>query len=77
MFSSKPNTLAGFEPGYSIPEADAMSTAPRWLRHFKNILKSQTFFLGNDRLLSRLTWFLYKREIAVIVAVGSQLGARI
>jgi hypothetical protein len=25
----KPSTLAGFEPGSSIPQADVMSTAPR------------------------------------------------
>jgi hypothetical protein len=30
MFPKKPNTLAGFEPGSSVPEADAMSTPP-WL----------------------------------------------
>jgi hypothetical protein len=29
MFPHKPNTLAGFEPGSSFPQADAMSTAPR------------------------------------------------
>jgi hypothetical protein len=28
-FPLKPYTLAGFEPGSSDPEADAMSTAPR------------------------------------------------
>jgi hypothetical protein len=27
--SLKPYTVAGFEPGSSVPEADAMSTAPR------------------------------------------------
>jgi hypothetical protein len=29
MFPLQPYTLAGFEPGSSVPEADAMSTAPR------------------------------------------------
>jgi hypothetical protein len=29
MFFLKPYTLAGFEPGSAVPEADAMSTAPR------------------------------------------------
>jgi hypothetical protein len=29
IFLKKPNTLAGFEAGSSVPEADAMSTAPR------------------------------------------------
>jgi hypothetical protein len=28
MFSLKPYTLVGFEPGPSVPEVDAMSTAP-------------------------------------------------
>jgi hypothetical protein len=28
MFSKKTSTLAGFEPGSSVPEVDAMSTAP-------------------------------------------------
>jgi hypothetical protein len=28
-FSNNLITLAEFEPGYSVPEADAMSTAPR------------------------------------------------
>jgi hypothetical protein len=28
-FPLKPYTLAGFEPGSSVSEADAMSTAPR------------------------------------------------
>jgi hypothetical protein len=27
--SLKPYSLGGFEPGSSVPEADAMSTAPR------------------------------------------------
>jgi hypothetical protein len=29
MFFLKPYTLAGFEPGPAVSEADAMSTAPR------------------------------------------------
>jgi hypothetical protein len=29
IFSLKPYTLAGFEPGSSVPEANVMSTAPR------------------------------------------------
>jgi hypothetical protein len=29
MFFLKPYTLAGFEPGSAVSEADAMSTAPR------------------------------------------------
>jgi hypothetical protein len=29
VFPCKPDTLAGFEPGSSVPDSDAMSTAPR------------------------------------------------
>jgi hypothetical protein len=36
-FPKNPNTLAGFEPGSSAPEADAMSTEPR---------RQRTFFKG-------------------------------
>jgi hypothetical protein len=36
--SLKPYTLAGFEPGCSVPEADAVSTAPPRQVQFKLFL---------------------------------------
>jgi hypothetical protein len=42
MFPKKPNTLAGFEPGSSVPEADAMSTASR--RHDNKAKKCHNRF---------------------------------
>jgi hypothetical protein len=39
MFSLKPYTLAGFEPGSSVPEADAMSRAARALTSFFQFFK--------------------------------------
>jgi hypothetical protein len=46
-FSKKPYTLAGFEPGSSFPQADAMATAPR--RHLDVLTtldRSYTRFLA-------------------------------
>jgi hypothetical protein len=49
--SLKPNTLAGFEPGSSFPEAAAMTIAPRfhampWQKSFEVVGKSGFVALG-------------------------------
>jgi hypothetical protein len=41
-FPQKPNILAGFEPGSSVPEADAMSTAPHHKDHFNTGIVNNT-----------------------------------
>jgi hypothetical protein len=39
----------GFEPGSSVAEADAMSTAPG--RHFKNSCSNALVFKRNERVI--------------------------
>jgi hypothetical protein len=46
MFALKPSTLAGFNPGPSVSEADTMSTAPRRQRpilYFKKLSHRDEF----------------------------------
>jgi hypothetical protein len=54
-FYQKNHTSAGFEPGSSVPEAEAMSVAPRLHKTFlfpsrdKNVLARQEFNLCDKR----------------------------
>jgi hypothetical protein len=49
MFSQKPCTLAGFEPGSSVPEADGISNVPR-LQGYRYIRGIDTYIkLGSAR----------------------------
>jgi hypothetical protein len=56
MFPLKPYTLAGFEPGFLVPEADAMSTAPRQDRVVGDLTEFQKRFdRGGYKLLYRVS----------------------
>jgi hypothetical protein len=64
MFPYEPITLAGFEPGSYVPEAEVMSIAPRCQGFFfqwADLDRKRTdFSKGSPRLRQQIVHFLYK-----------------
>jgi hypothetical protein len=55
-FSLKKFSLTGFEPGSSVPEANAMSTAPRRQ-------DSQPFVCESKKMNDKLTLLIWKHSL--------------